>query len=336
MRSFLIFMLHNACYGLDAAAIREIIPLPELTPVAEAPSHIAGLLNLRGEVLAVLDLDARLGLPPHRPRPGDIVVVAQFEGVTFGMIVDEVREVLAVSDAALGPVPAYAGDAEPRTRFITAMARLGEEIVAILGVDRLVRYAGLAGPQGGEPAPHMPRFAPDSSDDERGVFRERAAALLAPLRSVVPEGLLPIALFRLGGEYFGVRLELVREFAEVRDVTRIPCCPGHIIGQMNLRGDILTLVDIRGAIGMPVDGRIAIGNAIVVQIDGRRAGIVADEVLDVIERAIEDLSSVPVALRSAAIRHVTGVARYGPKIFSMLDVGTIFASGALDVDEQVG
>ncbi len=336
MRSFLIFMLRNSCYGLDAGAIREIIPLPELTPVAESPPHIAGLLNLRGEVLSVIDLDARLGLPPHRPRPSDIVVIAQFEGITFGLIVDEVREVLAVAGSALGPVPTYAGDAGLRTRFITAMARLGEEIVAVLGIDRIVRYTELVDPDGDGAASTVPRFAPDASGDERALFRERAAALLAPLQSVAPEGMLPIALFMLGGEYFGVRLELVREFAEVRDVTRIPCCPGHIIGQMNLRGDILTLVDIRGAIGMPIDGRIGIGNAIVVQIDGRRAGIVAEEVLDVIEFAIEDISSVPVALRSAAIRYVTGVARYGRKIFSLLDVGTVFASGALDVEEHVG
>ena len=65
---------------------------------------------------------------------------------------------------------------------------------------------------------------------------------------------IPLAIIQLGAECFGVGLDVVREFSHLRRVTAIPCCPSHIAGNMNLRGDILTLVDIRGLLNIPAEG----------------------------------------------------------------------------------
>ena len=128
----------------------------------------------------------------------------------------------------------------------------------------------------------------------------------------------------------------MREFVDIHDVVPVPCTPPHIVGLTNLRGEILTLVDIRGALRMPMihggDGR----RGIVVQIDDLRAGIIADEVLDVADLPPEAIAPPPAALRSMGETYVTGVATLDGRIFSMLDVARIFEGGRLVVDEQVG
>jgi purine-binding chemotaxis protein CheW len=335
MQSYLMFMLHGTRYAIAADAVLEIFLLPELTPIAEAPSYVAGLLNLRGTILPAIDLDARLGRAPHRPRTSDGVIVVRVGAATFGLIVEEVREVREIEEGAIGPVPPYGGgEGNYEERFITAIARVGDAIIPVLGLDRV---AGLADDIGRSGLPDDEGlFAPEADAEAREVLRDRARSLLAPIDREARAGAHQVALFALGGEYFAMSLALVREFAEIHDVTPVPCCPPHIVGQTNLRGDILTLVDIRGALRMGTARNGGHGRTIVIQIDDIRAGIIADEVIDVTDLLPGEISPPPVALRSGGKTYVTGVATLGGKIFSMLDVAGIFRGGGLVVDEQVG
>jgi purine-binding chemotaxis protein CheW len=335
MQSYLMFMLHGARYAITADAVLEIFLLPELTPIAEAPSYAAGLLNLRGAILPVIGLDTRLGRAPHRPRASDGVIVVRVGNATFGLIVEEVREVREIEESAIGPVPPYGGGEESyEERFITAIARVGDAIIPLLDLDRV---AGLADDLGRSALPDGEGlFAPEADPEAQEIFRERARSLMAPIDREARAGAHQVALFALGGEHFGMSLALVREFAEIHDVTPVPCCPPHIVGQTNLRGDILTLVDIRGALRMRMIRNGGYGRAIVIQIDDIRAGIIADEVIDVADLLPEEIAPPPVALRSGGETYVTGVATLGGKIFSMLDVARIVRGGGLVVDEQVG
>src|SRR6185436_21126644 len=97
-------------------------------------------------------------------------------------------------------------------------------------------------------------FFADATAEERAILRERALGLMPAGESQDRFHLMPLAVVSLNGEYFAVDLNLVREFGTIHHVTPVPCCPPHIVGQMNLRGDILTLVDIRGALRMPMQG----------------------------------------------------------------------------------
>ena len=72
-----------------------------------------------------------------------------------------------------------------------------------------------------------------------------------PLAAGGPAGREPVAVTRVGSEYLGFELAMVREFTTTRQVTPVPCCPPHIAGQMNLRGDIVTLVDLRPVMKLP-------------------------------------------------------------------------------------
>ena len=88
----LIFTLRGGVYAVPASAVREILWLPELTPVEESPRYVAGVLNLRGRIVPVIDLNVRFG---HAPRPyhlEDSVILFEWEDAIAGLIVNSVRD----------------------------------------------------------------------------------------------------------------------------------------------------------------------------------------------------------------------------------------------------
>ena len=119
-------------------------------------------------------------------------------------------------------------------------------------------------------------------------------------------------------------------------LTPIPCTPAHILGNMNLRGDILTVVDIRRLLSMQAATLTATSTAIIVQVDDTVVGIPAETVLDVIHLKSTDITPVPAALQSGGDRDfLEGMSKYGGHMLSILNMEKIFSEGDLLVDEMV-
>jgi purine-binding chemotaxis protein CheW len=99
------FRVSGEDFAVDIMRVREIIPPVPLTPVPEAPRHVAGVFRLRGEVIPVVDLSRRLGLPPVEPTRRAKYVVVKVAGQLLGLMVDEVCEVLRLDRGELRPAP---------------------------------------------------------------------------------------------------------------------------------------------------------------------------------------------------------------------------------------
>jgi purine-binding chemotaxis protein CheW len=100
------FRVGGEDYAIDVMRVREIIrPLP-ITPVPRAPSFVEGVMRLRGEVMPVLDVRKRLGLAVSPPTRRTRFLVVNVAGRRFGLVVDEVREVLRLPRGEIRPAPA--------------------------------------------------------------------------------------------------------------------------------------------------------------------------------------------------------------------------------------
>ncbi|MFL5261044.1 MAG: chemotaxis protein CheW [Anaeromyxobacteraceae bacterium] len=107
------FRVGNEEYVIDLRRIREILqPLP-IVPVPRAPEFVDGVVNLRGEVIPVVDVRKRLGLSP-RPGARAKVLVVDVAGRTLGLVVDGVTEVVRLPRSDIGPPPALVAAAGPR------------------------------------------------------------------------------------------------------------------------------------------------------------------------------------------------------------------------------
>jgi purine-binding chemotaxis protein CheW len=108
------FRIGGEDYAVDVMRVRQIIhPLP-ITPVPRAPASVEGVVRLRGEVIPVLDVRRRLGLPPSPPTRRTRFLVVNVARRRIGLVVDEVREVLRIPRDEIRPAPPLGDDRAPR------------------------------------------------------------------------------------------------------------------------------------------------------------------------------------------------------------------------------
>ncbi len=333
MTSYLLFSLDGVRYAVDARSVREILWLPELTPAGEAPPHIAGVVNIRGKIEPVMNLGLRLGLPPRRCQTSDCIVMLQEDGMDIGIIVSEVSDVAEIAGTEIEPPPPYDGEAPEHARFHAGNAKVGEEIVMLLDVQRLIHAPEPAALSAFSKPAGQPCFCPDATDEERELFRTRARNLAQAAEALEAAALTPLSVIQLGEERFGVELDVVREFSHLRRVTAIPCCPPHIAGNMNLRGDILTLADIKGLLNLPAGSAAA--EVMVVESGELSIGVPVDKVLEVIYLRPSDIASMPASSHEGKGEYCKGVAHYGDGMVSILDMRKILAEGGLEVEEEL-
>lgn len=144
-----------------------------------------------------------------------------------------------------------------------------------------------------------------------------------------------MAVIGLNGEYFGLDLATVQEFIDVSGITPIPCCPSHIRGNINLRGEILTLVDIRKALNIPLADVGNISKAVIVKVDDLVAGLPVNEVFNVEYFRPSDVMPVPAAIPSENEAYLRGTVPFLGKILSILDLPQLLSEGGLEVNEEV-
>lgn len=325
LQSLLIFDLDGARFGVDAAWVRESVWLPELSPVEEAPTWIVGVFSLRGRIVPVADLRLRFGHPARPATPDDRVVVIDTEPEPIGVIASDVVEVVDLPPEALGPSPQFGAAAQ----LIAAEARVGEGLVAVLDLRQLGRLARGSGESSPRPAPAI---VPQAEPEKSGLFHARALALREPA-AAQDGGRLGLAVIELGGERFGVELAAVREFCNVAQLFPIPCCPLHILGAINLRGELITLVDPRAALDLPGGG--AAGKAVIGSVGAQAVAIAVDEVHDVVYLRPEELQPPPPALAERHGAEVRGTAAYGDGMMTVLDLGALLARKEWIVEETV-
>jgi purine-binding chemotaxis protein CheW len=129
----LLFAVAGTVYGCDIGAVREIVPLRRTTRLPGAPSHVRGLINLRGAIVTVIDLAVRLA-GGSTPDEGS-VVLAEFGNKNVGIAVDEVRDVQVLAPHQFEPA---SGDVA-RDGIVRGLGHLDSGVVIVLEVPAVIR-----------------------------------------------------------------------------------------------------------------------------------------------------------------------------------------------------
>lgn len=153
---YLTFRLGGEVYGLPVLAVREIIRLLPITPVASMPAHVRGVINLRGKVIPLVDLRTRFGLATTPDNDRTCIIVAQVAAASgtrgYGVIVEGVEEVVAFKESDIEPTPDFGGAVD--VRFITGIATSGTTLTTLIDLDTIAAADfGLAESAADEPAP---------------------------------------------------------------------------------------------------------------------------------------------------------------------------------------
>jgi purine-binding chemotaxis protein CheW len=134
-REYITFEVGGQLFGIDIMAIREIRAWTPVTKLPRVPHYVAGVVNLRGTVLPVVDLAARLGWQVTEATPRHAIIVTQVGGQARGLIVDSVSDIITIAADALQPPPSTSQDGI--VPFIEGLAAIDETMVMILDLGKL-------------------------------------------------------------------------------------------------------------------------------------------------------------------------------------------------------
>lgn len=285
--SYLVCEVGGMSIGIEALAVQEITPLPAWTPVPGRPPIVAGVVDVRGEFVPVIDIAAAMGLAARPPQASDVLVLLERDGAVAGVVVHAVQDVQPlISRRFEAERDARTFDDDgPLAPFTIGLATLDHIVVQLLQLESVLHPETVRVP--------ATLALAQATEEDLAIFEMRAKVLATTAGAAAATETLELAVVTLQGERFGLELSAVREFAPLRSVTPVPRAPAHILGLINLRGETLPLVDACVPLGLtPVDIEgDAIGRAhvVVIESEGVRAGLVVDAVLDVRRAPTADL-----------------------------------------------
>ena len=141
-REFLSFVLGDAQYCIDILKVQEIRTYEAPTRIANTPAFIKGVMNLRGNIVPIIDLRVKFGLPEQRLDTQTVVIVLNVAKRTVGVVVDGVSDVIAVAAADIKPAPELAGSLD--TRYIQGLTTVGEQMMILVDIERLMTSRDMA------------------------------------------------------------------------------------------------------------------------------------------------------------------------------------------------
>jgi len=293
---YVTFALGRESFGINLQQVEEIIELPPITKVPDAPDYVLGVICLRDQVLPLLDVIHLLHVEEEgTQRQRDMVILLNLGESKLGIVVDGIQEIIRIREDMILPPPQTLGE---------------DEVAKFEGVvirpDRMVSLVKLL---------HVLK----AEDHQKIVAMGASLSGKDADENQVASSELPLVVFRLGSEAYGLRLHEVREIIMAGVITPVPRAPSFIDGVLNLRGEVMPVIDLRDRFGLPRRAATNLSRIIITPIAGVFTGLVVDqvdEVMSVDQRRLEDPPKVATAVANTYIQKV-----------ARTDAGVIFILG---------
>ena len=133
---FLTFLLGEELYGVDILRVQEIKGYTAVTRIPNTPSHIKGVLNLRGTIVPIVELRTKFGMPTIDYTMFTVIVVVVVRDKVMGLVVDAVSDVLNIDKKDIQPPPQFGAQVD--VSFLNGIGKSGDKLVALLDIDRLL------------------------------------------------------------------------------------------------------------------------------------------------------------------------------------------------------
>jgi purine-binding chemotaxis protein CheW len=138
-QQYVTFSLGEELFGVEVTRTREILSLTPLTKVPQTPDYLLGVINLRGQVVPVVDMRLKLGLPAGAETEDTCIIVVEVqvdgESIIVGALADAVREVMEIRSDQIEPPPRLG--TRLNTEFINGMGKVDEQFMILLNIDRI-------------------------------------------------------------------------------------------------------------------------------------------------------------------------------------------------------
>lgn len=131
------FTLGEEDFGVDILSVQEINRVTEITKIPNTPDFVKGVINLRGNVIPVIDLRSRLGMPEKENDKQTRIIVADVDDRTVGLVVDAVSEVIRMDSKLVEPPPALIGAGSTKGDYIKGVGKLDDKLLMLLDINSM-------------------------------------------------------------------------------------------------------------------------------------------------------------------------------------------------------
>lgn len=132
-RELIAFRIGDQEFCVDIMSVREIRGWTPATPLPHAPSYVMGVINLRGAVLPIIDLSARLGMKDADPSERHVIIVAQVKSRVVGLLVEAVSDILTITDDNIQPVPEVSSELEKQ--YARGILAIDKRMICMIDLD---------------------------------------------------------------------------------------------------------------------------------------------------------------------------------------------------------
>jgi purine-binding chemotaxis protein CheW len=287
---FLVFTLDGQLYGLDLSVVERVIRAEEVMPLPKAPEIVMGVINVRGEIVPVINLRRRFGLPERPVTDDDQMILTTTMRRRVALIADSVRKVVNCMEGI-------------------------HDLETLLSMDELTALDVAM---------------------EAGKRRILKACAQKPAREprteAEPADQLEVIEFRLSQEHYAIESARVQEVYPLKDLTPVPCTPAFVLGLINVRGQIRSVIDLKRFFGLPAQESGIHGSAIILRWGEIETGILADEVIGVRRLAPEGLQPAPATLLGIRDDYLKGITC---DRLAVIDVEKLLSDPGIIVREEV-
>ena len=265
-RQLVSFTVSDEEYAIPIENIQEIVQIPEhITKVPNSEQSILGIMNLRDKILPLASLRRLFGFPEEQLTEQSRIVVLSMGNLSVGIVVDSVKEVLRVPESVIEPVPSIILKDE-KDFEITEICRLneGKRLVSIISASNLFKHKDI-------------KEALSSLETEQSIEekKENEETLEEEEQFVV---------FKLDEQEYAVPIETVQEIVRIPEgLTHVPKTPDFVEGVINLRGNVLPVIDLRKRFDLQEKQRDEHQRIMVFVIDNISVGFIVDSVNEVLK-----------------------------------------------------
>ncbi|GLH76681.1 chemotaxis protein CheW [Bradyrhizobium sp. SSBR45G] len=305
-------------YALPLDTIREIVATPDhLTTVPGSDEAVRGVMPYRDGLLPLLSLQRLLGLP-STPAPREQALIVSVGNTLIGFVADRMRTVISVEAERVEKVPpVLAARVGGETKVKEVYRAANDRLISVLAPERLLREDVM----------------------QRLIQRDVAMKPATAERSLQSEAVeMRFLVFRLDNDEFALPIKAVDEVARVPEqITRLPKTPKFLEGVINLRGEVLPVIDQRRRFEMPSSGTLAGKRLVVVRTDRHRAGLIVDSVSEVLRCASDSIKPSPDLTGDAhgLVRSVINL-EASARIVLLLDPSELLTRAELGLLESFG
>ncbi len=297
------FLLGNEEFAIEIEHVREIIRYPEIVKVPNLPEYIKGVISLRDILMPIVDMRIKLDTGNEEIDDSTRIVVVDVDNTRIGLVVDRVYEVTRIAkDTIFAPPQALSSESGEQLKGI-ARVDGGKRIIMLLDSQEIISQEELqdiGSLENAEAGTGEEEILLDEIDEEQMV------------------------VFGLAGEQYGVRITQVQEINRLEKITRVPRAPRFVEGVINLRGDVIPVIDLRKRFEIEFKEYNEFTRVIVSEINNKKIGIIVDEVLEVLRIGRQLVEDAPDILQDQQMhRFMDGIANLENRMIMMLNLENI-------------